>query len=71
MLRRRAQLEIKQYLEKVYGLAVASVRTINYQGEKKVVVKNNKAFCVRHPDWKKAYVTLLPPQPQQPPAPAP
>ena len=66
-----AQLEIRQCLEKVYGLAVVSVRTINYQGEKRVVVKNNKAFSVRHPDYKKVHVTLQPPQPQQPPAPAP
>ncbi|KAK9819255.1 hypothetical protein WJX81_004801 [Elliptochloris bilobata] len=56
------KLEIKQYLEKVYGLAVAGVRTLNYEGRKKVMQKNGKAFYVRRSDYKKAYVSLLPPR---------
>ena len=51
------QLEIKQYLEKVYGLSVAKVRTVNYEGRKK---RTKYGYYLR-PDYKKAYVTLRPP----------
>lgn len=29
------QLELKQFLERVYGLSVASIQTLNYEGKKK------------------------------------
>ena len=51
------QLEIRQCLERVYGLDVAKVRTLNYEGKK----KRGKYGFFRRPDYKKAYVTLRPP----------
>ena len=51
------QLEIRQYLERVYGLDVAKVRTLNYEGKK----KQGKYGFYRRSDYKKAYVTLRPP----------
>ena len=50
------QLEIKQYLERLYGLRVAKVRTLNVEGTK----KRSKHGFYRRPDFKKAYVTLKP-----------
>ena len=65
-------MEIKQYLEKVYGLNVASVRTLNYEGRKKAIRHNGRQYYVRRSDYKKAYVSLKPPTPSQtPPVPAP
>ena len=49
--------EIRGILEGVYGLDVESVRTINYQGKKKM----NKYGYYRRPDWKKAHVTFREP----------
>jgi len=66
--RRGRQLEIKEYLEKVYGLCVGSVRTLNYEGRKKRRPYNGKQYHIRRTDYKKAYVSLLPPRP---PGPAP
>eukprot|EP00951_Prasinocladus_malaysianus_P047408 scaffold650339_cov45-Prasinocladus_malaysianus.AAC.1 len=43
--------EIKGILEGVYGMDVASVQTINYEGKK----KRSKYGFVRRPDWKKAH----------------
>ena len=52
-------MELKQYLEKVYGLRVKKVNTLNYEGKKK---RSSKGFYTRT-DYKKAYVTLKdPPQ---------
>ena len=48
------QIEIKQFLERVYGLNVASVRTANFEGRKKAT----KFHTYREPDYKKAFVTL-------------
>lgn len=46
--------ELKKYLESVYGLSVATVRTLNYEGVK----KRGKHGFFRRPDYKKVYVTF-------------
>ncbi|KAL6766884.1 MRPL23 [Auxenochlorella protothecoides x Auxenochlorella symbiontica] len=46
--------EIKEHLEKVYGLSVEKVNTCNYLGRK----KHGKAGFYRRPDYKKAFVFL-------------
>lgn len=48
------QPELKKYLESVYGLGVASLRTLNYEGAK----KRGKHGFFRRPDYKKVYVTF-------------
>lgn len=48
------QAEIKEFIEKVYGLAVEKVNTCNYLGRK----KHGKAGFYRRPDYKKAFVFL-------------
>ena len=48
------QPELKEYLESVYGLSVATVRTLNYEGTK----KRSKHGFFRRPDYKKVYVTF-------------
>ena len=48
------QPEIRQYLERVYNLNIASVRTLNVEGKK----KRGKHGFYRRPDYKKVYVTL-------------
>ena len=57
------QLEVKHFLESVYGLNVARVRTANFTGPKKRDQKSGTFY--RTPDWKKVYVSLR--QPQQSP----
>ena len=54
---RCVQPEIKQILERLYGLRVKSVRTLNVEGKK----KRGKHGYYRGVDYKKAYVTLEPP----------
>lgn len=46
-------------MQKVYGLDIASVETLNYEGAKKR--KGNTAYFYREPDWKKVYVRLKSP----------
>ena len=53
----RVQPEIKQILERLYGLRVVTVRTLNAEGKK----KRGKHGYYRTADYKKAYVTLDPP----------
>jgi Ribosomal protein L23 len=48
------QLELKEYLTKVYGLNVASLRTSVLAGRK----KRGKHGAYARPDVKKVYVTL-------------
>lgn len=43
------QVQIKQFLERVYGLRVASVQTVNYDGKK----KRRKTGFFKKPDYKK------------------
>ena len=57
MCRCYVQPEIKQILERLYGLRVKSVRTLNVEGKK----KRGKHSYYRGADYKKAYVTLEPP----------
>lgn len=43
------QLEIKQFLERVYGLRVAAIQTVNYEGKK----KRRKTGYFLRPGYKK------------------
>jgi len=52
--RRANKLEIKEAVEKVFNVKVATVRTSKVRGKLKRVGKN----MGRTPDWKKAYITL-------------
>ena len=54
------QFEIKQYLERIYGLEVSKVRTLNVEGRK----KRNKFGFFRRPDYKRAHVTFKKPAEQ-------
>jgi large subunit ribosomal protein L23 len=54
--RRANKVEIRQAVEKLFKVKVASVRTQNVHGKEKRVGR----FVGRRPDWKKAYVTLKP-----------
>ena len=50
------QIEVKRYLEALYGLGIESVQTINYEGKKEYVRKNNMERInkfQRRADWKK------------------
>ena len=49
------KVEIKNAVEKVFGVKVASVNTINYDGKKK---RLGAARQGRRKSWKKAYVQL-------------
>ena len=51
------QVEIKHFLESVYGLDVLKVNTLNVEGKK----KRGKQGFFRRPDYKKAFVVLSPP----------
>jgi len=46
--------EIKEAVEKIFKVKVASVRTANFHGK----VRRQGRYSGRRPDWKKAYVTL-------------
>jgi large subunit ribosomal protein L23 len=48
------KLEIKEAVEKIFKVKVASVRTANFHGK----TRRQGRFSGRRPDWKKAYVTL-------------
>ncbi len=54
--RRANKVEIRQAIEKLFNVKVASVRTENVRGK----VKRMGRYAGRRPDWKKAYVTLKP-----------
>lgn len=53
------QIEVRAFLQKVYGLQIASLETLNYEGEKKR--KGATTYFYREPDWKKVYVRLKSP----------
>jgi len=61
------KLEIKAYVEAVYGMTVERVSTINYLGRKYQVTVNKRGpnrqpmITMRDEDWKKAYVIFAPP----------
>ena len=48
------KLEIKEAVEKIFNVKVATVRTVKVRGRLKRVGK----YMGRTPDWKKAYITL-------------
>lgn len=50
------KLEIKYAVEEVFGVKVAAVNTMNYQGKLKRMGRNEG----RRASWKKAIVTLKP-----------
>lgn len=51
------KVELKRILESLYGLRVADVDTINYEGKK----KRSRYGMYRRADYKKAYVRLKEP----------
>ncbi|KAK3267556.1 hypothetical protein CYMTET_23895 [Cymbomonas tetramitiformis] len=54
------KVQIKTFLESVYGLEVAKVHTVNYEGKLKRQMnpKAGRGPYYRKPDWKKVYVVL-------------
>jgi large subunit ribosomal protein L23 len=52
------KIEIRQAVEKAFGVRVVKVRTMNMEGKKKRMGR----FFGRRADWKKAVVTLAPGQ---------
>jgi len=53
---RANKIEIKQIIEKKFGVHVLSVRTMNMQGKMKTLGR----FTGRRSNWKKAVVTIKP-----------
>ena len=49
------KIEIKNAVEEIFGVKVAKVNTINYDGKKKRMGAGRPG---KRPDWKKAIVTL-------------
>lgn len=57
--RKANKIEIKKAIEKMYGVSVASVRTLNYGGGKPSVKYTNKGIVEQSNGvWKKAIVTV-------------
>ena len=52
------KLQIKDAVEKAYGVAVADVNTVNYHGKKKSRFTKAGILTGRMNHFKKAYVTL-------------
>ncbi len=50
------KIEVKQAVEALFKVKVAAVRTANYLGKE----RRRGKFAGYRPDWKKAYVKLLP-----------
>jgi len=50
------QLEIKGFLEAVYGMRVAEVNVMNVEGKKRML----NGLTYKKSDWKKVFVTFLP-----------
>merc|ERR1712098_546873 len=55
------KIQIKQYLQDIYGVKVRKVNTANYEGKIKRYLnqKTGKGYLYRRPKFKKAYVTLV------------
>jgi len=49
------KMEIKRAVEKLYGVTVTGVRTMNYRGKRK---RERTVRYGRRADWKRAVVTL-------------
>jgi len=55
------KLEIKEAVEKLYGVQILDVRTMNYGGGKSTTKFTNKGIVEqRSKQWKKAIVTVAP-----------
>ena len=52
------KLQIKEAIEKMYGVSVADVNTVNYHGKRKSRYTKSGLLCGRTNHFKKAYVTL-------------
>ncbi len=52
------KLQIKDAIEKLYGVSVADINTINYAGRKKTRYTKSGILRGRTNHFKKAYVTL-------------
>ncbi|SNS39199.1 large subunit ribosomal protein L23 [Anaerovirgula multivorans] len=52
--RKANKTEIRKAIEKIFGVKVEKVNTVNMKGKVKRMGKN----VGKRPDWKKAYVTL-------------
>ena len=52
--RTAGKLDIKNAVEEIFNVKVASVRTVQYEGK----IKRRGRQEGRRPNWKKAYVTL-------------
>ena len=52
------KVEIKKEVEKIYGVNVANVNTIRYQGKMKSRYTKSKVVTGRSPAFKKAIITL-------------
>jgi large subunit ribosomal protein L23 len=52
--RRAGKLEIKKAVEEIFGVKVAKIRTIQYEGK----MKRRGRQEGRRASWKKAYITL-------------
>lgn len=52
------KIEIKNAVEKMYGVSVESVNTMNYQGKEKMRYTKSKIIAGRKPSFKKAIVTV-------------
>ncbi|HSK71925.1 MAG TPA: 50S ribosomal protein L23 [Pyrinomonadaceae bacterium] len=52
--RKAGKDDIRRAVEEIFGVKVAKIRTINYEGK----IKRRGRIEGRRPNWKKAYVTL-------------
>lgn len=56
--RKANKVEIKKAVEKMYGVTVEDVNTMNYLGKKKTRYTKSKIITGRAPSFKKAIVTV-------------
>ncbi|MFP4092916.1 MAG: 50S ribosomal protein L23 [Cyclobacteriaceae bacterium] len=56
--RKANKLQIKDAVEKTYGVTVESVRTMNYQGKDKSRYTKTRVISGRKPSYKKAIVQV-------------
>lgn len=54
--RRANKVEIRQAVERIFGVKVLDVRTANFEGKRRRAGR----LMTKRNDWKKAYVTLAP-----------
>jgi large subunit ribosomal protein L23 len=52
--RRAGKIQIRKAIEEIFGVKVAKVRTIQYEGK----MKKRGRYEGRRASWKKAYITL-------------